>query len=150
MIIFRRRPKSSYVSKILTSLYKRESKRRGCHITTDSEPSLPMHPTLFSEGILEYEFFKNFMISIFNCYSGQSDPVQHLRQYQDKMVIRSRNDSILCQTFPFSLKGITSDWFYSPTLNPQRQAGFSLSCALLNTLSVRSSSRTTITSSPLK
>jgi len=29
----------------------------------------------FSEGILEYEFFKKFMILIIDCYSGQSDPV---------------------------------------------------------------------------
>jgi len=33
----------------------------------------------FSEDILEYEFIKKFTISIFDCYSDQSDPVQHLR-----------------------------------------------------------------------
>ena len=46
-----------------------------------------------SEDILENEFLKKFMISTFNCYSGQSDPVQHFRQYQDNMVIHFRNDS---------------------------------------------------------
>ena len=59
----------------------------------------------FSDGILEYEFPKKFTIPIFDCYFGQSDPVQHLCQYEDKMVIHVRNDSILCQIFTSSLKG---------------------------------------------
>ena len=67
----------------------------------------------FSEDILEYEFLKKLVIMIFYCYFGQSDLVQHLRKYQDKMMIYSRNNSILCRIFPSSLKGVDSDWFYS-------------------------------------
>ena len=48
----------------------------------------------FSEGMLEYEFSKKFKILTFNCYSSQSDPIQHLSQYRDKMVIHARNDFI--------------------------------------------------------
>ena len=29
------------------------------------------------------------------------------------MMVYSRNDSLMCVTFPSSLKGTTSDWFYS-------------------------------------
>ena len=46
------------------------------------------------------------MIPTFDCYSDQSDPVQHLRQYHDKMVIHARNNSILCLIFPSSLEGL--------------------------------------------
>ena len=46
-----------------------------------------------------------FMIPTFDCYSDQSDLIQHLRQYQDKMVIYSINDSILCRIFPSGMKG---------------------------------------------
>jgi len=63
----------------------------------------------FSQGILEYEFLKKFMILSFDYHSVQSDPVQHLRQYQNKMVIHSRNDSILCRIIPSSLKGVAFD-----------------------------------------
>ena len=49
-----------------------------------------------SGNILEYEFSKTFIVPTFDCYSNQSDPIQHLRQYQDKMVIYSRNNFILC------------------------------------------------------
>ena len=76
-------------------------------ITTDAFNSL------FSEGILECEFFKKFMILTFECYSGQSDPIWHLRQYQDKTVIYTWSDPILCRIFPSSVKGLASDWFYS-------------------------------------
>jgi len=53
----------------------------------------------FSKGILGCEFLKKFMILTFDCYSRQSNPVQHLRQYQDKMVIYTRNDSIFAESF---------------------------------------------------
>jgi len=72
--------------------------RRFRAIATDASDSP------FSAEILGYEFPKKFMIPTFDCYPDQSDPVQHLRQYQDKMVIHFRNDS-LCQIFPFSLRG---------------------------------------------
>ena len=29
------------------------------------------------------------------------------------MVVYSCNDPLMCLTFPFSLKGVASDWFYS-------------------------------------
>ena len=67
----------------------------------------------FFEDLLEYEFPKKFMILAFNCYSGQSDPVQHLHQYQDKLLNHSRNNFILCRVFPSRLKGVPSNWLYS-------------------------------------
>jgi len=56
--------------------------------------------SLFSEALLEYKFPKKFVIPTFDCYFGQSDPVQHLCQYQDKMLIHFRSDSILCRILP--------------------------------------------------
>jgi len=44
---------------------------------------------------------------------GVSKPVQHIRHFWDKMVGHSRNGPVLCFTFPVSLKGVASDWFYS-------------------------------------
>ena len=62
-------------------------------ITTDASNSP------FSEGILEYIFLKKFTISTFDCYFGQSDPIQHLCHTQNKMVIYARSDPILCRIF---------------------------------------------------
>ena len=99
MIILGERSKSSSVSKISTSLYSNHHHR--C-------VQLPL-----SEGIMECEFFKKFTIPSFNCYSGQSNLIQHFHQYQDKMVIYAQSDPILCRIFPSSFKGVAFDWFYS-------------------------------------
>ena len=45
---------------------------------------------------------KKIMILTFDCNCDQSDMVQHLLQYQDKMVIYSRSDSILCSSSPLA------------------------------------------------
>jgi len=62
-----------------------------------------------SKPILECLFLKKFLTPTFNYYSGVSDPVQHIRHFRYKMVIYSRNDLILCLTFPFSLKVVALD-----------------------------------------
>ena len=66
-----------------------------------------------SEETLKCEFSKKFSPPTFDYYSGASDPVQHIRHFRDKMIIHSRNDALMYLTFPFSLKGVASDWFYS-------------------------------------
>ena len=66
----------------------------------------------FSEAILEYKLPKKFVISTFDWYSGQSDPLHYLLS-TGKMVIYSRSHSILCRIFLSNLKGVASDWFYS-------------------------------------
>jgi len=108
--------RSSSISKISTSSCKSELKKLVCHITADSGPSSRCIQFPFSKDILEYKFPKKFIILTFGFYSSQRDSVQHLRQYQDKMVIHSRNDSILCRIFPFGLRVAASDWFYSLSL----------------------------------
>jgi len=62
-----------------------------------------------SKEILECEFLKKFSTLTFDCYSRMGDPVQHIRHFRDKMVIYSRNNLIMCLTFPSNLKGVTSD-----------------------------------------
>ena len=69
-----------------------------------------------SQEILECEFSKMFSTLTFDYYSRVSDPVQHISHFRDKIVIYSCNDPIMCLTFPFSLKGVALDWFYSLSL----------------------------------
>ena len=76
MIILGGRPRSSSLSKILISLYKRGEDATSWQV--QSHHSRCINSPL---GILEYEFSKKFMILTSDCYSAQSDPVQHLRQY---------------------------------------------------------------------
>ena len=65
------------------------------------------------EEIISHCFLKKFVISSFDCYTGVTDLVQHLRAYQVKMVIHSNDDLFMCQVFPSSLKGVALDGLYS-------------------------------------
>ena len=58
-------------------------------------------------------FPKNFIMLSFDCYSGTIDPIQHLRQYQDKTPGHFHGDFLLNRVFPSNLKGTAYDWFYS-------------------------------------
>jgi len=72
-------------------------------------PSAKIHEFPFSKKILDCEFPKKFSTPTFNYYSEVSDPVQDLRHFWDKIMGQSRNDPVLCLTFPISLKGVASD-----------------------------------------
>ena len=88
-------------------------RRLSCSLTADQHFQLSKSPTPLSKEILECEFPKKFSTPTYDYYSVVSDLVQHIRHFQDKMVIYSHNDPIMCLTFPSSLKGVASDWFYS-------------------------------------
>ena len=66
-----------------------------------------MRPTdsPLSKEIIALRFPKKFVMPTFDHYSGTSDPLLHLRQYQDKMAVYSHDDILLCRAFPSSLKG---------------------------------------------
>jgi len=59
-----------------------------------------------SRKIMTIRFPKKFVMLSFDHYSGTSDPLLHLRQYQDKMAVYAHNNLLLCRAFPSSLKGI--------------------------------------------
>ena len=104
-------------------------------ITTDASNS-PL-----SKDILGCEFLKKFTIPTFDCY------FDHLRQYQEKMMIHVINDSILCRIIPSSLKEVA---LIASTIFRQDQftiSRISPSCSSLSTPPARSLNRTTIISS---
>ena len=65
------------------------------------------------EEITSRRFPRKLVMSSFDCYSGATYPIQHLRQYQDKMAVHSHDDSLLSRVFLSSLKGVAYDWFYT-------------------------------------
>ena len=66
-----------------------------------------------SRDITTLRFPKKFVMSSFDHNLGTSDPLIHLRQYQDKMALYAHNDLLFYRAFPSSLKGVTYHWFYS-------------------------------------
>jgi len=70
-------------------------------------PTTKIHESPLSKEIKGHEFLKKFSTLTFDYYFGVSDPI-HVRHFRDK-VIYSRNDPVMCLTFPPSLKGVASD-----------------------------------------
>jgi len=56
----------------------------------------------------------------FDHYSRTSDPLHHLRQYQDKIAVYAHDDLLLFRAFSSSLKEVAYHWLYSLLRNSLR------------------------------
>ena len=59
----------------------------------------PIHESPLSKQIQESQFPKKFSTLTFDYDFGVSDLVQHIRHFQNKMVIYSGNDPVMCPPF---------------------------------------------------
>ncbi|XP_030945680.1 uncharacterized protein LOC115970157 [Quercus lobata] len=60
---------------------------------------------------------RRFNQPTFTIYTGQGDPVEHVSQFNQRMVIYSQNEALMCKVFPFSLGPMTMRWFNSLKTN---------------------------------
>ena len=44
-------------------------------------------------------------------YDDKTDPVEHVRHYNQSMVIYSKNEALMCMIFPSSLGPTTMRWY---------------------------------------
>ena len=58
--------------------------------------------------------FNQPMIAIYN---GRTDPVEHVSQFNQRMVIHSQNEALMCKVFPSSLGPMAMRWFNSLDTN---------------------------------
>jgi len=77
-------------------------------------PTTRLHEFPLFKDIQECELLKKFLTPALNSYTGASDLIQHIRHFQDKTMLYSRNDQVMCLTFPSSLRGAMSEWFSLP------------------------------------
>ena len=47
----------------------------------------------------------------FTIYNGRTDPVKHVSHFNQRMVVHSRNEALMCKVFPSSLGHMTMRWF---------------------------------------
>ena len=47
----------------------------------------------------------------FSLYNGQTDPVEHVSHFNQKMVVHSKDESLMCKIFPSSLGLMAMKWF---------------------------------------
>ena len=64
------------------------------------------------QHILSYEPPHSFTIPPFAMYDDSSDPYDHMMHLNMAMILRARNDRLLCKVFPANLKGPALAWFH--------------------------------------
>ena len=47
----------------------------------------------------------------FTMYNGKTDPVKHVSHFNQRMVIHSKNEALMCKVFPSSLGPVAMRWF---------------------------------------
>ena len=53
----------------------------------------------------------------FAIYNGRTDPVEHVSQFNQRMAIHSRNETLMCKVFPSNLGPVAMRWFNSLRTN---------------------------------
>ena len=48
---------------------------------------------------------------MFTMYNGQTDHVEHVSHFNQRMVVHSKNEALMCKVFPSSLGAVVMRWF---------------------------------------
>ena len=68
----------------------------------------------FTHKIEDARLPSRFHQPTFTIYNGQTDPVEHVSHFNQRMVIHSSKDeALMCKVFPFSLGPVAMRWFDS-------------------------------------
>ena len=65
----------------------------------------------FMRGIEKTKLPKRFHQPTFAMYNGRTDPIEHVSQFKQKMVIHSQDEALMCRVFPSSLGPMPMRWF---------------------------------------
>ena len=47
----------------------------------------------------------------FTIYNGQTNPIKHVSQFNQRMAVRSKDEALMCKVFPSSLGPVVMRWF---------------------------------------
>ena len=54
---------------------------------------------------------QRFTQPTFTMYNGRTDPVEHVSHFNQRMVVHSKNEALMCKVFPSSLGAVVMRWF---------------------------------------
>ena len=59
--------------------------------------------SLFTRGIEKKKLTRRFHQPTLTMYNGRTDPIEHVSQFKQKMVVHSQDEALMCRVFPSSL-----------------------------------------------
>ena len=65
----------------------------------------------FTRWIEEGGLPRRFTQPTFTLYNGKTDPIEHVSHFNQKMVVHSKNEVLMCKVFPSSLGPVVMRWF---------------------------------------
>ena len=54
---------------------------------------------------------RRFHQSMFSIYNGRTDPMEHVSHFSQRMVVNSKDETLMCKVFPSSLGPVVMRWF---------------------------------------
>ena len=67
---------------------------------------------------------RQFQQPAFSIYNSNTDPVEHVSQFNQRMAVHSKDEALICKVFPSSLGPTTMRWFNglkANSVDPYRQ-----------------------------
>ena len=65
----------------------------------------------FTRGIEKAKLPRRFYQPMFTMYNGRMDPVEHISQFKQKMVVHTQDEALMCRVFPSNLGPMAMRWF---------------------------------------
>ena len=65
----------------------------------------------FTRKIEGAEFPQRFHQPTFTIYNGRTDPVEHVSQFNQRMAVHSKDETLMCKVFSSSLEPMARRWF---------------------------------------
>ena len=71
----------------------------------------PISKSTFIRRIEGATFPRHFHQPAFTIYNGRTDPMEHVSHFSQRMVVHSKDETLMCKMFPSSLGPVTMRWF---------------------------------------
>ncbi|XP_065619762.1 uncharacterized protein LOC136063379 [Quercus suber] len=72
-----------------------------------------MSKSPFMRRIEQEKLPRRFHQPTFTIYNGKTDPVEHVSHFNQRMVVHSKDEALMCKVFPSNLGPVAMRWFDS-------------------------------------
>ena len=90
---------------------RRSPSRKGVETDVMKKTLSQISKSPFTRGIEKAKLPRHFHQPTFAMYNGRTDPMEHVSQFKQKMVVHSQDKALMCRVFPSSLGPMPIRWF---------------------------------------